>query len=70
MNSAEIVDRERSHVMAIRMGERTLADVVAEIDQLEERLTAALERTALPAAPDLVAVDRFLVRVYRRAWGW
>jgi uncharacterized protein len=60
----------RSRVMAIRTGERTLAEAVAEIDQLEVWLAAALDRTELRAEPDRVAVDRFLVQAYRRAWGW
>jgi uncharacterized protein len=61
---------ERSRVMAIRTGERTRGEAVAEIDQVEERLTGALERTALPLAPDREAVDQFLVQTYRRAWDW
>ena len=61
---------ERSSVMAIRTGERTFEETVAEIEQVEHRLAAALERTALPDEPDRAAVDRFLVDAYRRAWGW
>ena len=61
---------ERSRVMAIRRGERTLDEAIEEIDEVERRLEAALERTALPATPDRVAVDRFLVDAYRAAWGW
>jgi hypothetical protein len=37
---------------------------------VERQLAEALERTPLPAEPDRVAVDRFLVEAYRRAWGW
>jgi hypothetical protein len=58
---------ERSRVMAIRRGERTLDEAIEEIDEVERRLEAALERTALPATPDRVAVDRFLVDAYRAA---
>jgi hypothetical protein len=61
---------ERSRVMAIRKGERTFADTVEEIDEVERRLAEALERTELPANPDRAAVDGFLVDAYRRAWGW
>ena len=61
---------ERSRVMAIRTGERSFEEAVAEIDEVERRLAEALERTPLPAEPDRVAVDRFLVDAYRRAWGW
>ena len=42
----------------------------AEIDEVQRRLAEALARTPLPAEPDRVAVDRFLVDAYRRAWGW
>ena len=61
---------ERSRVMAIRTGERPFEEALAEIDEVERRLAAALERTALPAEPDRAAVDSFLVNAYRRAWGW
>jgi hypothetical protein len=56
--------------MAIRTGERTFDETLAEIDEVERRLADALERTTLPPRPDKVAVDRFLVEAYRRAWGW
>jgi hypothetical protein len=56
--------------MAVRLGERSFDEVLAEIDELDARLAAALERSALPEEPDRDAVDAFLVEVYRRAWGW
>src|ERR671935_213027 len=43
---------ERSSVMAIRTGERTFEGTVAEIEQVEQQLAAALERTVLPDEPD------------------
>jgi hypothetical protein len=61
---------ERSRVMAIRTGQRTVDEAIAEIEDVESRLAAALETTPLPADPDREAVDRFLVDAYRRAWGW
>jgi hypothetical protein len=61
---------ERSRVMAVRKGERSFEEVLAEIDEVEQRLEGALERTTLPATPDAEAVDRFLVDAYREAWGW
>ncbi len=61
---------ERSRVMAIRTGERTWQETIGEIDEVEQRLAAALGRTPLPAEPDRLAVDRFLIDAYRRAWGW
>jgi uncharacterized protein len=65
-----LAELERSRVMAIRTGERTFDETLAEIDEVERRLADALERTTLPPQPDKVAVDRFLVEAYRRAWGW
>ena len=61
---------ERLRVMAIRTGERSFAEAIAEIDEVEQRLAQALERTPLPPEPDREAVDSFLVDAYRRAWGW
>ena len=63
-------ESERSRVMAIRTGERTFDEAIAEIDEVEQRLAAALERTRLPAEPDRAAVDAFLVDAHRRAWRW
>ena len=60
----------RSRVMAVRLGERSFDEVLAEIDEVQRRLTAALAETALPEEPDRGAVDAFLVGAYRRAWGW
>lgn len=61
---------ERSRVMAIRLGERSFEEAVAEIDEVEERLAEALERTPLPPEPDRERVNSFLVEAYRSAWGW
>lgn len=60
----------RSKVMAIRTGERTYEEVLAEIDDVERALAEALDRSPLPQRPDASAVDRFLVDAYRRAWAW
>jgi hypothetical protein len=61
---------ERSRVMAIRTGERSFEEAIAEIEGVEQRLAAALERTSLAAAPDRAAVDAFLIDAYRHSWGW
>lgn len=63
-------EAERSRVMAIRLGERSFEEAIAEIDEVEERLAEAVERTSLPPEPDRERVDAFLVDAYRRAWGW
>jgi len=57
-------------VMAIRTGARSYEETIAEIEEVEQRLADALERTPLPPEPDRAAVDRFLVDGYRRGWGW
>jgi hypothetical protein len=61
---------ERSRVMAVRREKRSFEEVLAEIDEVERGLTAALERTTLQEGPDDDAVNRFLVDSYREAWGW
>ena len=61
---------DRSRVMAIRRGELSLEETVAEIDDVERRLAEAVETTELPPEPDRSAVDAFLVDAYRRAWEW
>jgi uncharacterized protein len=63
-------ESERSRVMAIRTGERTFAETVAEIEDVERLLAEALDASPLPPDPDREAVDAFLVDAYRRAWGW
>jgi hypothetical protein len=60
----------RSSVMPVRLGERSFDDAIGEIEEVERRLEAALERTSLPGQPDEDAVNTFLVDSYRRAWGW
>lgn len=65
-----MAEPERSRVMAVRLGERSFEETLAEIEDVERRLENALERTALPELPDRATVDAFLVGAYRRAWGW
>jgi hypothetical protein len=60
----------RSEVMAIRLGERSLDEAVAEIELVERQLVEAIEASPLPEEPDHAAVDAFLVDAYRRSWGW
>jgi uncharacterized protein len=61
---------ERSRMMAIRTGERTFDETIAEVEEVEQRLAEAVERTLLPPEPNRARVDRFLVDAYRRSWGW
>ena len=43
---------ERSRAMAIRTGKRTFEETIAEIEEVEQRLAEALERTSLPPQRD------------------
>ena len=61
---------ERSRTMAIRTGERSFEEAIAEIEEVERLLAEALERTSLPREPDHERVNSFLVDAYRSAWGW
>src|SRR5262245_2883454 len=61
---------QRSRTMSIRTGERAFEEAIAEIEEVEQRLAEALERTSLPREPDYERVNSFLVDAYRRAWGW
>jgi len=61
---------ERANVMAVRLGRRSFDEARAEIDEVENALEAALQRTALPDSPDDDAVNAFLVGAYRQASGW
>jgi uncharacterized protein len=56
---------ERSRIVAVRRGERSFDEVLAEIDEVERRLEAALELTTLPESPDHDTVNSFLVKTYR-----
>ena len=62
---------ERSRVMAVRRGERSFEEVLAEIDEVERRLDAAFGQTAASGrARTTTPSTRFLVDAYREAWGW
>jgi hypothetical protein len=65
-----MAEPERSRLLAIRRGERSFGEAIAEIEEVERRLAGALVRSELPSEPDARTVDRFLVDAYRRSWGW
>jgi len=56
--------------MAIRTGERVFGQAVAEIDEVEQGLAWALERTSLPDEPDRVAVAGSWWRPTGAPGGW
>jgi predicted nucleotidyltransferase len=65
-----MAEPDRSRVMAIRRGEVSLYEALAEIDATERDLDAAVENTPLRPEPDYQAVNAFLVEAYRERWGW
>jgi predicted nucleotidyltransferase len=65
-----MAEPDRSRIMAIRTGEVSEADVVAEVEQVEAEMVSAIEGSALPEEPDRATIDAFLVDAYREAWGW
>ena len=56
--------------MAIRRGESTYEETIAEIGEIELRLEQAVADSVLPEQPDLGRVDEFILASYREAWGW
>jgi predicted nucleotidyltransferase len=58
----------RSHLMAVRNGQSTLAEVLAECTDLELRLAALLDSSPLPPEPDLKTVEDFVMDTYAKVW--
>lgn len=63
-----IAEPQRSHLMAVRRGEPTQAEVKAMLDQAESCLQRALASTLLPERADGDAINAFLVDAYERKW--
>lgn len=59
----------RSHIFDVRLGAFEFEDIVAEADELEQRLRA-FTSSDWPATPDLARIYRLLEEAYREAWGW
>jgi len=58
----------RGHLMDVRRGQSNLADVLAECNQLELRLSALLDSSPLPLEPDVETVEAFVMDTYAAAW--
>lgn len=58
----------RSHLMDVRQGRSNLPEVLAECAELETRLNALLDSSALPLEPDLATVENFVMDTYAAAW--
>ena len=56
--------------MAIRTGERSFEEAIAEIDEVEGGSPRRSSGARCPSAPTAPRSTRFLVDAYRRAWGW
>lgn len=66
--SLPVPEPERARLRAVRSGSVPLDEVVAQLDELTERLRRLTAESDLPPAGDHARVDRFLVDVYREAW--
>jgi len=58
----------RSRLMAVRKGQSSLPQVLAECTELELRLSALLESSSLPPEPDEKSVEEFVMNTYEAAW--
>jgi uncharacterized protein len=65
-----LAEPDRSRVMAIRTGQLSLDETLAEIDEIERQLHAAVESSSLREEPDFEVVNEFPVDSYRERWGW
>jgi hypothetical protein len=58
----------RTRILDVRNGRVPFADVLAEADELQQRLEALIETSPLPDHPDRDAVNRFLADTYPAWW--
>lgn len=58
----------RDHLLSVRTGGYTKAQIIAELDEREQLLIDATERSHLPAAPDEDRIDAWLVGTHRAWW--
>ncbi len=66
--SLPVQERARARLRAVRAGEVPLDDVLAEIDDVRERLASAAASGDLPEQPDAARIDSFLLSAYHRFW--
>jgi hypothetical protein len=64
-----MAEPERSALREVRAGKVALDDVLEHLERVTRRLDVASKRRDLPPKPDVGAVDAFVVRTYRQAWG-
>lgn len=58
----------RSHLMDVRRGRSTIAEVLEECKDLELRLVALLDSSTLSPDPDWETVERFVMDTYESRW--
>jgi uncharacterized protein len=66
--SLPMTEPTRSRLRDVRAGAVPLPQVLAEIEELSQRLTEASKDTNLPPGPDSNRIDMFLADAYPRAW--
>lgn len=64
-----MADPERSKIMAVRMGEIELNEILTWAGELERRVEDLLMTSPLPEQPDYDAVNNWLEGAYRGWWG-
>jgi len=57
-----------SHLMDVRCGRSTIADVLEECKELELRLVELLDSSTLSPEPDWETVERFVMDTYESSW--
>uniref|UniRef100_UPI0019397AAF hypothetical protein n=1 Tax=Agromyces humi TaxID=1766800 RepID=UPI0019397AAF len=58
----------REHILAVRAGQVSYDDVIAEGVELERKLEAGLESTSLPENVDMEWLNGWLAGAHRQAW--
>ena len=66
--SLPVPEPDRARLRAVRAGAVPLDDIVAQLDDVTERLERLTAESELPQRADEARVDRFLIAAYERAW--
>ena len=61
-------EQARTHIIAIRTGQISLAEVVAEAEELEQELKRLRDKADMPEHPDYVAANALIARLYIQHW--
>jgi uncharacterized protein len=66
--SLPVPEPDRAHLRSVRRGDVSLPEVLAAVDDVERRLTALQDSSAVPPEPDRAWVDDWLHRSYLSFW--